>query len=273
MIAVTGAASGIGLALARLLAQRGAKLSIADVTEDGLKKAAEELRQASSVASDSNEGAILAECVDVRDRAQVTEWIAKTISKLGRLDCAANVAGVLDQAPPEGVLWHESDQAGGRGWDWVLGVNLTGVANCMRAELKHMAKGASIVNITSIVGLRGARGATAAYTVSKHGVVGLTRFAAIQYGPHGIRINAVAPGPITTPMTVAVRQVAVPTDAMAKMCPIPRAEDPEEVAKVIMFLLSDDSSVSETSLWYELLLTLWKYVTGSTYGVDGGMGA
>ncbi|KAK0947912.1 hypothetical protein LTR48_001984 [Friedmanniomyces endolithicus] len=241
VIAITGGASGIGLSLAKLLAQRGAKLSIADVALENLDKAAGTLKDL--VASPDH--VLTREC-DVRQLSQVQDWLKATVEKFGRLDGAANLAGVFGKGAIEEL---EEDV-----WDFVIGVNLTGVMHCLKAELKVMTKGASIVNAASISGLRGQAG-SGAYCVSKHGVVALTRVAAVESGKKGIRVNAVAPGFIDTPMLDQAAALAggALDERMASL-PIARRADAEEVAKVIAFLLGDESS----------------FVTGAIYSVDGG---
>lgn len=156
VVAITGGASGIGLATAKLLVGRGIKVSIADIS--GLEEAILEIAQHAS-APDS----VYAQKVDVRDLPQVQAWIAATVKQFGDLDGAANIAGVYDY--PKSNLWHE--QLGIEKWDHVIGVNLTGTANCLHVELEHMASAAAtgrkakIVNMTSVAGFR-ARGGSPA---------------------------------------------------------------------------------------------------------------
>jgi NAD(P)-dependent dehydrogenase (short-subunit alcohol dehydrogenase family) len=127
---------------------------------------------------------VMACVVDVRSADGCKKWIKETVKRYGKLDCAANLAGVF-----KGVSLSKED---GSAWDFMIGVKLTGVKNCMQAQLHHMKAGGSVVNAASILGITGDAEA-AAYSVSKHGVVGLTRSSAREYGPKGIRINGIAP--------------------------------------------------------------------------------
>ena len=182
LIAVTGAASGIGLATARLLAQRGAALSLADINAEGLEKARTLIESENSPKSH-----ILTTTMDVRNSTQVDSWIKKSTDKMGLLYGAANVAGVTEKQFSGGSL-------GAAEWDHILGTNLTGVMHCVRAQARNAsAEGASIVNVSSIVGLTAVVGVGLAYTVSKHGVVGLTRRVAQHLAPKNVRVNCVAP--------------------------------------------------------------------------------
>jgi NAD(P)-dependent dehydrogenase (short-subunit alcohol dehydrogenase family) len=181
VIAITGAASGMGLATAKLLAERGATLALADVQEPALKAAAE----ACKAASPSVDVSIAV--VDVRDSKAVETWIQGAVQQFGRLDGAANIAGVFKPNLKNNVAAEEDST-----WDFVMDINLKGVMSCMRAELKHLQKGGAIVNAASILGLQGSIGA-AAYSSSKHGVIGLTRSSAKEAGPLGIRVNCFCP--------------------------------------------------------------------------------
>jgi NAD(P)-dependent dehydrogenase (short-subunit alcohol dehydrogenase family) len=181
VIAITGAAQGIALATAQLLASRGANLSLADIQEESLQKVATQIREENSVD-------IITCVVDVRKPESVNAWIEKTMQHFGRLDGAANLAGVIGKNLGKTAV-AETDEDD---WNFVLGVNLTGVMHCLRAELRHIEKGGSIVNAASIAGQIG-RPMSAAYAASKHGVIGLTRSAAKEYGKDHTRLNSIAP--------------------------------------------------------------------------------
>jgi NAD(P)-dependent dehydrogenase (short-subunit alcohol dehydrogenase family) len=181
VVAITGAASGIGLATAKLLARRGARLSIADLNEKNLEAAAKEIKSINPVAE------VITTAIDVRNAQSVEEWIKKTKSHFGKIDGAANLAGVFKAFADKTVGEEDEDN-----WNFMLGVNLTGVMHCMRAEIPEMGSGGAIVNAASILGITGSAGA-AAYSASKHGVVGLTRSAAKDVGKRNIRVNCIAP--------------------------------------------------------------------------------
>jgi len=246
VIALTGGASGIGFETAKLLVARGAKVSIADVQNNLLDDAAAAIRKHSG-----NDAAILTSVVDVRDSDSVAAWISKTVETFGQLDGAANIAGVF-KSVTNGTVETEDENI----WDLMLSVNLTGVMHCMRAELAHLKAGGSIVNAASILGVQGASGA-AAYSASKHGVVGLTRSAAKEAGKKGVRVNCFAPGYIETPMLRSVATIperAQTKEGGASSVALGRLGQPEEVATLIAFLLSDDAS----------------FITGNCISIDGG---
>lgn len=180
VIAVTGGASGIGLATVKLLAQAGARVSIADVQQKALDDVVADIESAG--------GEALGCIVNVADAGQVDEWVGRTLQRFGRLDGAANVAGVIGT----GINKNRVEEIEDSDWAFVLGVNLTGVMHCMRAEIRNIQHGGSIVNVTSVAGSMGIA-KNAAYSAAKHGVVGLSRSAAKEVGDRNIRVNCVAP--------------------------------------------------------------------------------
>ncbi|KAH7028984.1 3-oxoacyl-reductase [Microdochium trichocladiopsis] len=245
VIAITGGASGIGLATAHLLASRGAKISLADIQKDALDKTKADIEARISGAQ------VMTQVVDVRHYDQVDSWIKATVEKFGRLDGAANLAGVISKYISIKPLSEQDFEM----WDFVIGVNLTGVMHCMRSQLRIMADGGAIVNASSIAGNTG-RACNSDYTASKHGVIGLTRSAAKEVGGQNIRVNAICPGYIATPMVAKSKEIAHGTaDVQRDMSFIGlgREGKPEEVAKLIAFLLSDDAS----------------YISGANIAIDG----
>jgi NAD(P)-dependent dehydrogenase (short-subunit alcohol dehydrogenase family) len=180
VIAITGGASGMGLATAKLLASRGALVSIADVQEKGLQEVKSAIEEAG--------GKVMVTTVDVRNSKQVEDWISQTVAKFGKLDGCANLAGVIGKD----VMVKNVDEIDSNDWDFVLGVNLTGLMHCLRAQIPVMNSPGSIVNAASISGQMG-HAMNGAYCASKHGVIGLSRCAAKECGPNGIRVNCFAP--------------------------------------------------------------------------------
>jgi NAD(P)-dependent dehydrogenase (short-subunit alcohol dehydrogenase family) len=239
---VTGAARGIGRGTALLLAREGARVAVADLSDDGVNETAELIAKAGGHAT-----AII---VDVSNPAEVSAMLAHTLEAYGRLDCAFNNAGINGaQAGARGKLtaeWTEQE------FDRLIAVNLKGTWLCMKAELQHMvARGSgSIVNTASLAALTGFR-TTAGYAASKHGVAGLTRTAAIEYAPN-IRVNCICPGWITTDMTAAT--IAQRGDELLARVPFRRFGTPEDVGEMACWLLSDRS----------------RFVTGGAFPVDGG---
>ncbi|KAF7559280.1 hypothetical protein G7046_g4887 [Stylonectria norvegica] len=241
VVVVTGAGGGMGLETSKMLAARGARVSMADVQEKTLFEAA--------AAIDKAGGQVMAQVVDVTDRTAVDAWIAKTVSRFGKLDGAANLAGIL----PRGFNRDSVEDQEDDDWDRVIGVNLTGVMYCMRAELKNMNDRGSIVNASSIAGLQGIP-LNAAYGASKFGVVGLTKCAAREAGPSkGIRVNCIAPGTIATPMYDQV-MVARGGEPIEMIQQIKRDGRPDEIASLVCWLLCDESS----------------YITGQVQNICGG---
>lgn len=182
VIAITGAGSGIGLATARECAARGASLSLCDINQDALNNTVSEIK-AKGVD-------VIGSRVDVSSSDAVDAWITETVNHFGKLDGAANIAGV--EGKPGGKVFANIVDISNDHWNFILGINLTGLFYCLRAQLRVMERGASILNVASIAGLMGRPG-IAAYSSSKHGVVGLTRTAAKEVGSRGIRVNVLAP--------------------------------------------------------------------------------
>ena len=242
IVIVTGAASGIGRATALALAREGARLSLSDVDEAGGAKTLEAVKSAGVDAIFNR--------VDVTDEAEVASMITKTVERFGRLDAAYNNAGIENDPVPTTDMTLAA-------FERVLAVNVRGVFLCMKAELPVMLKQkkGSIVNTASVAGLIGAPGLLP-YCASKHAVIGMTRTASAEVASQGVRVNAVCPGLIRTPMLDRL-EANLGKDAMTAyvgMTPIQRVADPSEVAEAVVWLCSDASS----------------FVTGSAMTVDGG---
>lgn len=239
---VTGAASGIGRDAAIVFAEKGASVVVSDVNKEKLDETAEIIND--------NGGEVTAIVCDVSQPDDVKKLVDETLQKYGRLDIACNNAGVGGELAPTADYTIEQ-------WDKVLNINLRGQWLCMKHQIPAMLKidGGTIVNITSILGKVGFANAPA-YVAAKHGLVGLTKAAALEYSAQGIRVNAIAPAFIETPM---LEDAGLTTDPKMKknlidLHPIGRLGKPREVADAIVWLASDEAS----------------FITGHTLLVDGG---
>ncbi|KAI1387731.1 putative short chain dehydrogenase/ reductase [Hypoxylon trugodes] len=268
LIIINGAASGIGRATAKLLASHGALLSLSDVSAEGLQSLRSELQETIVPKKGNAEVAdpIFTASFDVRSQEACHEWIANTVAHFGgrKIDGAANLAGVVTLPKAGPCDGRDSNDAE---IDFILGVNVKGIINCLRAELPYMREGTagigggSIVNGGSLSGLMGL-GGYMPYVSSKHAVIGITRTVAKEEGPRGIRVNAIAPGLINTPLLQGVaeaRGVTASADMYGRgpTAALGRLGSALEVAEVIAFLLGPQSS----------------FITGVPLVIDGGMSA
>ena len=240
---VTGGASGIGRACAQLFASEGASVVVSDVALEGGHETVRLIEE------DGGEAFFVE--ADVSKAAQVEALVGGTVEAYGHLDYAFNNAGIEGRMATNTADYLEED------WDRVITVNLKGVWLCMKHEIAHMLRqgGGSIVNNSSVEGLVGLEG-TSAYAASKHGVVGLTKTAALEYAQSGIRVNAVCPGLIRTPMVERYTGGDAETEAQwaAIFEPVGRMGSSEEVAEAVVWLCSEAAS----------------FVTGHAMAVDGG---
>ncbi|MDE2197974.1 MAG: SDR family oxidoreductase [Rhodospirillales bacterium] len=243
---VTGAASGIGRATALLMVREGARVLLADRAGSDLDGVLAQINAAG--------GQAVASVTDVTREDEVAAMLARAVAAFGRLDCAFNNAGIAPAAT--GSAGQKTAELSEAAWAGVLAVNLTGVFLCMKHELRQMQAqgGGAIVNTASIAGLVGLPGA-AAYTASKHGVIGATRAAALEYAGSNIRVNAVCPGYVQTPMTADTVQRR--GEALMAMVPQRRLGRPEEIAEAVVWLCADRAG----------------FVTGAAYTIDGGYSA
>jgi NAD(P)-dependent dehydrogenase (short-subunit alcohol dehydrogenase family) len=236
---ITGAGSGIGRATARLLAERGGAVVVADV--NGV--AAQETAALVKVVGGQAEAC----ACDVTRAQDMDAAVARTRRAFGRLDVVINCAGILRVAALEDTSEKE--------WDEVLAVNLTGAFLLTRAALRALREqgGGAIVHIASRAAIRAKEG-HGAYSASKAGILQLTQMAALEGAPHGIRVNCVCPGLIDTPMTRGAYVIDASIAAWREVCPLGRPGTPEDVAKAMLFLASDDAG----------------FITGVALPVDGG---
>ncbi len=235
---VTGGGSGIGRQACLVFAREGAQVVVCDVAVEGGQETVGQIEQAGGQATFIR--------ADVAQAAEVEALVAKTVETYGRLDCAYNNAGIAGRTAR---VADDSEQ----NWERILAINLKGVWLCLKYEIAHMLTrgGGAIVNTASDAGLIGLRRA-GAYVASKHGVVGLTKTAALEYAKANIRVNAVCPGPIDTPMLREASERVI--DAMATAQPNGRLGQPREIAEAAVWLCSDAAS----------------FVTGHPMPVDGG---
>lgn len=243
---VTGGASGIGRATSLTFAREGAQLVVADMHTDGGQQTAHMITE--------NGGEAIFVQVDVTSASAVEAVISKTVETYGRLDCAHNNAGISGRGIAGTHRALTADYPEER-WHQVITVNLTSVWLCMKYEIAQMLQqgGGTIVNTASVAGLVGLPG-SCAYVASKHGVVGLTKTAALEYAQQGIRVNCVCPGYIQTPMTAPRMEDPERMVLMIASEPVGRMGNPEEVAEAVVWLCSDAAS----------------FVTGHTMTMDGG---
>jgi NAD(P)-dependent dehydrogenase (short-subunit alcohol dehydrogenase family) len=237
---VTGAGSGIGRASARAFARAGAAVAVVDVDEAGGRATIESLEDASR--------AQFFKC-NVASEDEVAALVAAVTRTFGKLDFAHNNAGISPRTGPTAECSKEL-------WDAIVGVNLTGVWLCMKHEIPAMlaAGGGAIVNTSSGAGIVGVANQPP-YVAAKHGVVGLTKTAALEYATQNIRVNAVCPGTTMTGMVIGGIEAGKYTEeGMAALCPMRRIADPDEIAQAVVWLCSDAAS----------------FVNGAILPVDGG---
>ncbi len=236
---ITGGAQGIGYSIASLMAKEGARIVVADVQEESVKKAADTLHQEFNVET-------LALKVDITQGADCDAMVKSTLDKFQRIDILVNNAGITK----DNLVMRMSDDE----WDKVIAVNLKGAFLCTRAVCRPMMKQRSgrIINICSIVGLMGNAG-QANYSASKGGLIAMSKTCAREFSSRNILVNAIAPGFIKTRMTEALSEEQ--KQKLSSLIPLERLGEAEDVAKAALFLASEDSS----------------YITGQVISVNGGM--
>ncbi|HEV2784244.1 MAG TPA: SDR family oxidoreductase [Actinophytocola sp.] len=239
---ITGAASGIGRGAAMVFARHGARLVLGDIDEAGGEETAKAATEAGTEA--------LFVRTDVTSASDVEAMVRTAMDRFGGLDCAFNNAGIEGAQQPLAESTEDT-------WDQVNAVNLKGVWLCLRSEVALMLRsgGGAIVNTSSVAGLVGIPFGLSAYTASKHGVIGLTKAAALEYATAGIRVNAICPGGIRTAMFDRALSAGIVTvEQAAALQPVNRLGTPEEVGQTVAWLCSDESS----------------FITGHAMAVDGG---
>ena len=242
VVVITGGGSGIGRATAQVLYARGATVALADINDGGLKETERLLKDIEAKKGQR----VATKVVDVTKEAEVSAWVQSVVSEFNQLDLAANVAGGPERPGP---IHAKTTQD----YNFATDLNFRGVFNCVVAQLNNMKSGASIVNISSGAAVQPPQN-ICLYAAAKGAVNTFTGGAAKEYGPSGIRINAVAPGVVLTPglMTPENQKYLKPS---VDATPLGRAADPSEIAKAVAFLLSDEAS----------------YISGAILRVDGGM--
>jgi len=238
VVIITGSGGGIGKETALLFAKEGAKVVVADVNEKGGTETVENIKKAGGEAFFAK--------LDVSSRDQIKQVVKDTIAKYGKIDVLINNAGIIQDAL---VVKMTEEQ-----WDKVININLKGPFNCIQAVVEQMINQGSgvIINISSIVALYGNVGQTN-YAATKAGLIGMTKTLAKELGKKGIRVNAVAPGFIYTPMTATVPEKIL--ELMKEKTPLRRLGKPEDVANTLLFLSSDEAS----------------FINGAVISVDGGL--
>ncbi len=235
---ITGAGSGIGRGTALLFAGEGAKVVVADVNRKGGEDTVNEIRQ--------NGGEAFFALLDISNREQIKIVVNETLDKYGKIDVLINNAGIIQDAL---VVKMTEEQ-----WDRVISIDLKGPFNCIQAVVGSMIEkgGGEIINVSSIVGLYGNVGQTN-YAAAKAGLIGMTKTLAKELGKKGIRVNAIAPGFIITPMTSGIPEKIL--EMMKEKTPLKRLGKPEDVANTLLFLASDEAS----------------FINGAVISVDGGL--
>ncbi|MDA9504809.1 short-chain dehydrogenase [Bradyrhizobium sp. CCBAU 11386] len=242
---VTGGASGIGRATAVAMSKEGARVAVADKAQEGAAATVALINAAG--------GHAVALGGDVANEADVAAMVARTVAALGRIDCAFNNAGISSRAG--GSVGQRTHEMSRENFDGMLAVNLTGVFLCMKHEIAQMLKqssGGAIVNTASIAGVVGMPTVTH-YVAAKHGVIGLTKTAALEYAKDKVRVNCVNPGYIKTPMTE--HWTMKTRDDLMATVPMNRLGLPEEIAEAVVWMCSDKAS----------------YMTGASHIIDGGV--